>query len=250
MPSALAHDGSVIDVRVHGSGPAVLMHPVYSYPGAPPEVGTAIAALEGALAESLADRYRLIMFDYPGGPWPDTMTAGTVVADLTAIADAAGADRYAWCGYSWTAVIGLQLALDNPRMSGLVCGGWPPMHAPYQEVLQRIEDGLAGEGVFSALPPPMLHQFATFYRSLQAYDDVRAQERITCPRLCFAGGADDVAGAGIGRRVIDHRERLEGFGWDVRIVDGLGHEELLRPDVLIPLIAGWLDEHREVIQSG
>jgi pimeloyl-ACP methyl ester carboxylesterase len=135
-----------------------------------------------------------VLFDYPRGLWPDTLTPANVVADLLAIADAAGAERFAWCGYSWTAVIGLQLALDNDRMTGLICGGWPPIHAPYAETVRILADVQAGKDTtaLSMLPPPVVQQFATFYRGLQEFDDVAAQRRISCPRLCFVGSADNV----------------------------------------------------------
>jgi pimeloyl-ACP methyl ester carboxylesterase len=251
MLSARAHDDSVIDVQVHGSGPAILMHPQYAYPGAPPEAWSAISALREALIKRLADRYRLVMFDYPHGPWPHTLTAENVVADLLAIADAAEVERFAWCGYSWTGVIGLQLALDNARMNGLICGGWPPIHGPYEGMLRAIQAAQVGEGpdVLNEAPVQVLQQFATFYTGLQGFDDVAAQERITCPRLCFAGSADNIYDLGIGRTVIDRRERLEELGWDVRVIDGLDHGALLQPDALIPLIADWLDEHREDIRG-
>jgi hypothetical protein len=71
------------------------MHPQYAYPSAPPDVWNAVSALREALIEGLSDRYRLIMFDYPGGPWPNALTSSNVVADLLAIADAAGADNFA-----------------------------------------------------------------------------------------------------------------------------------------------------------
>ncbi len=38
-----------------------------------------------------------------------------VCADILAVADAAGADRFAWYGYSWGGVVGLQLAARKER---------------------------------------------------------------------------------------------------------------------------------------
>jgi pimeloyl-ACP methyl ester carboxylesterase len=245
MATALAHDGAVINVQVHGSGPTILMHPQPAHPGAPPELLLVKAALDRALIDGLSDRYRLVMFEYPGAPKPDTLTPSNVVADLLAIADAAEAQEFAWCGYSWTAVIGLQLALDNDRLTGLICGGWPPIHGPYKEMLSVIEGAQAGEGpsVLMSLAPPIVQQFATFYRGVQAFDDGNAQQRIGCPRLCFAGSVDNVYDLGIGRTAIDQRDKLEESGWDVRIEEGLDHGDLLQPDAFVPLIADWLDEH-------
>jgi hypothetical protein len=93
----------------------------------------------------------------------------------------------------------------------------------------------------STVPNEELQQFATFYRELQGFDDRCVQARITCPRLCFAGGSDDVYGSRIGARVIATREELERLGWDVRILDGVTHEGGLQPDIFVPLVAEWLD---------
>lgn len=59
--------------------------------------------------------------DYEGQltahPKPETLTAANVAADLLAIADAAGADRFAYYGYSWLALAGFQLALRTDRLT-------------------------------------------------------------------------------------------------------------------------------------
>jgi hypothetical protein len=134
-------------------------------------------------------------------------------------------------------------------MTALICGGWPPIHGPYRGMLRTIKAAQAGEGpsVLNPLAPPVLQQFATFYEGLRGFDDLAAQEWIACPRLCFAGSADNIYDLGIGRTVVDQRENLEQAGWDVRIVDGLDHGELLQPEVLVPLLAEWLDAHRAVL---
>src|SRR5262245_18737070 len=112
MRSARMHDGSLVELQLHGSGPTVLMHPQPAWSTLPPALLDNKRALDDALVARMSDRYRLVMFEYPGEPRPPALSPANVVADLLAIADAAGAERFAWCGYSWTAVIGLQLALD------------------------------------------------------------------------------------------------------------------------------------------
>ena len=53
----------------------------------------------------------MVAFDYEGHvlqvPKPDTLTPANLAADLLAVADAAGADRFAYYGYSWLALAGL-----------------------------------------------------------------------------------------------------------------------------------------------
>ena len=68
-------------------------------------------------------------------PAPDTLTPDNVAADLLAIADSAGPDKFAYYGYSWLAFSGLQLALRTDRLWALVMGGYPPMGGPYQAML-------------------------------------------------------------------------------------------------------------------
>ena len=84
-----------------------------------------------------------------------------VCADILAVADAAGVDRFAWYGYSWGGVVGLQLAARTNRLSALICGGWPPIGASYRDmasVAQRL-----AERVRSADAQLMV----TFYRALE-----------------------------------------------------------------------------------
>lgn len=84
-------------------------------------------------------------------------------------------------------------------------------------------------------------QMVTFYGELQSFDDVEAQARITCPRLCVVGDLDDAAESGIARRVLERRAFLEELGWDVRVLPGLDHVGPLRPPVFTEVVDEWLD---------
>ena len=65
--------------------------------GADPELGPNLVA-------GLSRSHRVISADYEGHrmahPAPDTLTPANLAADLLAIADAAGADTFAYYGYS------------------------------------------------------------------------------------------------------------------------------------------------------
>ena len=144
MPAAQLHDGAAVDVPVFGDGPAVLLPvntavmegPVAEQMrawGADPNLGR-------TLAIGLADAgFRVLAADYEGHlaapPKPETLTADNVAADLLAIADAAQVSRFAYYGYSWLALAGLQLALRTDRISALVMGGYPPLDGPYESML-------------------------------------------------------------------------------------------------------------------
>src|SRR6266487_1382749 len=125
MPEATLHDGSTIEIEVDGAGPILLL-PVNPQPVIGPQAeqmrkyGTD-PALGQSLIKGLSDAFRVVAFDYEGQclrrPKPDTLTPANTANDLLAVADAAGADRFAYYGYSWLAMIGLQLAIrgDAPR---------------------------------------------------------------------------------------------------------------------------------------
>ena len=173
MPLALEavlHDGTAIHVSVQGTGQSVLL-PIRTEPfpaseadtmrrwGADPELGPNLVA-------GLSGSYRAISADYEGHrmahPAPETLTPDNVAADLLAVADAAGADTFAYYGYSWLALAGLQLALRTDRLWVLAMGGYPPLEGPYQSMLAvtrsahrmsieaAAQSGLAAVGVASA----------------------------------------------------------------------------------------------------
>src|ERR1700753_1193001 len=106
--TARLHDGSTIEVQIQGDGPAVLTPvSVRLIEGEQAETMRAWGAdphLGHNLATGLAEAgFRVITADYEGHlndhPAPLTLTADAVAADLLAIADAAGADGFAYSGY-------------------------------------------------------------------------------------------------------------------------------------------------------
>src|SRR5918994_3672498 len=144
MPQARLHDGSAIEVQVHGEGPALLL-PVNPRPVEGPQAEELRRwgndpALGRSLVDGFKDAFRVVAFDYEGHvlatPKPDTLVPDNLARDFLAVADSAGADRFAWYGYSWLAVAGLQLAIRTDRVSALVMGGFPPIDGPYAEYLQ------------------------------------------------------------------------------------------------------------------
>ncbi|HJU03158.1 MAG TPA: hypothetical protein VJ966_18330, partial [Actinomycetes bacterium] len=161
------HDDSTIPVEVDGHGPTVLL-PVNPRPVEGPEAEElrrwgVDPALGRSLIDGLSDAFRVVAFDYEGHvlqvPKPDTLTPANVAADLLAVADAAGADRFAWYGYSWRAVCGLQLAVRTDRLTALAMGGYPPLDGPYAEMLTvtRATHDLAAANTSApgtAEPPP------------------------------------------------------------------------------------------------
>lgn len=273
MPEARLHDGSTIEIVVHGAGPTLLL-PVNPRPaeGAQAEAMRAWGAdpaLGRSLMEGLGDQVRVAAFDYEGHvlahPKAATLTPDNVAADLLAVADAVGAGRFAYYGYSWLALGGLQLAIRTDRLDGLVMGGYPPVEGPYAEMLDVTRATLAMVGSATGkeatpgdwstvevdLSDGQARQFVTLYEALQDFDDLAAQRAVTCPRLCFAGSADvieyderwggtrvDIAGP-----VVRRRAELEALGWDVVVLDGLDHARAMQPAAVLPVLRPWLAAH-------
>jgi pimeloyl-ACP methyl ester carboxylesterase len=274
MPAATLHDGSTIEIDVRGEGPAVLL-PVEPNPaeegpkaeemrawGADPSLGH-------ALVTGLSEAFRVVAFDYEGHlartPKAGTLTPDNVSADLLAVADAAGADHFAYYGYSWLAMIGMQLAVRSDRLTALVMGGFPPIGGPYDEMLSvtaaahrmaveaegspsdPVEPG-DWSSVSVSMSPDQTRQYVTLYERLRHFDDQAAQRRITCPRLCFAGSADVIdygpawgdVRVDIGGPVTERRAELERLGWDVRVFDGLDHLRAMQAAQVLPLVRPWL----------
>ncbi len=210
MPEARLHDASTIAVEVHGRGPTVLL-PVNPQPVEGPQADEmrrwgADPALGRALIEGLSDAFQVVAFDYEGHllqvPKPDTLTPANVAADLLAVADAAGADRFAYYGYSWLALAGLQLAIRTDRVAALAMGGYPPLDGPYAQML-RVTTATHEMAVANAASPPgatttsqpsqessdepdwsqvqvslteaQTRQFVTLHEALQGFDDRAAQ---------------------------------------------------------------------------
>ena len=291
MPEARLHDGSAIEVQVHGEGPALLL-PVNPRPVEGPRAEELRRwgndpALGRLLVDGLKDAFRVVAFDYEGQvlatPKPDTLVPDNLARDFLAVADSAGAARFAWYGYSWLALAGLQLALRSDRVAALVMGGFPPIDGPYAEFLRvttathdmasvppSARQGASGDAATAApasepapasspeeldwstvevtLSEAQTRQFVTLYQALQGFDDRAAQARLACPRLCFAGAADDIdygeRWGGVRVRVaaplLERRAELERYGWDVRVLDGLDHTQAMQAAAVLPILRPWL----------
>ncbi len=279
MASVALHDGSMIEFEVHGDGPVVLL-PVDPSPaqGAKAEAMRAWGAdpaLGQSLISGLSDRFRVVAVDYEGHvmahPKPDTLTPGNAARDLLAVADAAGAGRFAYYGYSWLGLLGQQLALRTDRLSALVMGGYPPVGGPYAAMLAVTTASHAASLAAVENPPAptetvpgdwstvsvtttvdQTRQFVTLYEALRDFDDRAAQPSLTCPRLCIVGSADTIEyGEQWGGVTVDiagpvqrGRAALETLGWDVAVLDGLDHMQAMQAAAVLPVLRPWLESHR------
>jgi len=270
--TATLHDGSAIEVEAHGSGPAIFL-PVNPKPVEGPEADEkrrwgVDPALGKSLIDSLSDVFTVVAFDYEGHlmahPAPDTLTPGNIAKDFLAIADAAGAQRFAYYGYSWLALSGLQLAIRTDRLWALIMGGYPPVDGPYSEMLKVTkathEMTIHPEKAAAANPDSewdtaeftlsegQARQFLTLYEALRGFDDRSVQSKVTCPRLCFAGSTDTIvyserwggATVDMAGPLVNQAAEIRDFGWDVQVLEGLDHIQAMQPANALPVVRTWL----------
>jgi pimeloyl-ACP methyl ester carboxylesterase len=278
---ARLHDGNTVAVEVHGDGPMVLL-PVNPRPVEGPQAEElrkwgVDPALGRSLIDGLGDAFRVAAFDYENHvlqvPKPDTLTPASLAADLLAVADAAGADRFAYYGYSWLALAGLQLAVRTDRLTALAMGGFPPLDGPYAEMLRvtAATHELAVANAAAPPPPPaepsgqspdevdwsqvemtlteaQTRQFVTLYQALQDFDDHAAQVQVRCPRLCFVGSADEITyderwggvQVSMADPIVSRRADLEALGWQVEVLEGLDHLQAMQAAQVLPILRPWL----------
>jgi pimeloyl-ACP methyl ester carboxylesterase len=183
-----------------------------------------------------------------------------VAHDLLAIADAAGADRFAYYGYSWLALAGLQLAIRTDRLTALAMGGFPPLGGPYAAMLAvtraahrqardarpQNTDITPGDWESSEVTatPAQTGQYVTLYESLRGFDESAVE--LTIPRFAFAG-ADDVirypaawddARVDIGPALAANRAELEARGWRVELLPGRDHLTAMHAEVVREWLRG------------
>ena len=211
------------------------------------------AVVLNAYLDRLTDRYRVLLVDYPSigqsrDIAPHELTADRVCSDLLGVASAAGFDRFAYWGYSWSGAVGLQLAARTDRLSALVIGGWPPLGAPYAGILQATRLKAANPEPSSMVVLRSAAQYAQwghYYDSMIGWPEAQSVERIACPKMVCFGADGDLVEAGvpipIASTIRQHRAELEARGWRVHEIAGHGHGVCVKPDLVVPPVRDFLD---------
>lgn len=226
--------------------------------------------------EGLADTFQVLYFDYEGHLFQhpvDNLTVDHIVKDLLLIADEMNVKSFSYYGYSWLALIGLQLAIRTNRLESLVMGGFPPYNGPYQEMLivtqkthtQALNnqneaaekssmetenpDEIDWDNIKVSMDTRVTAQFVALYESLTAFDDRSIHQLLSLPKLAFAGENDTIVyGENFGNVTVDiagilkkNTTKLCDLGWDVEILTGtqMDHTKVMQPAVVIPLIKPW-----------
>jgi pimeloyl-ACP methyl ester carboxylesterase len=274
--TATLHDGAKINIEISGKGPTILLpvNPV-SLTGEDAEAKQKWGvdpALGRHFINGLNDKFTVVAFDYEGfrmeHPAAETLTPDNIVKDFLAIADAAGAEKFAYYGYSWLALCALQLGIRTDRLWALVMGAYPPIDGPYKEMWAvtkatyemalhpekqewpgtQKSDEYDWDSAELTLSGNQTKQFFTLYNELQDFDDRAVQNKLTCPRLCFVGSNDKQdysekwggVTVDMATPLIKKTDELKSFGWDVQVLDGLDHISAMQPVNALPVIKPWL----------
>lgn len=248
-------DQHLIHFEVHGPEDGVPLFLGFPLMASYAEIfGAQQAAVKDGFLSRLTDRYRVLLVDYPNVgktvvPAPTEMAPDRVYSDLLSVADAAGFDRFAYCGHLWGAVNGLMLASRSDRVSALICGTWPPLGAPYPDMLRGVEIQLAEPPPHAMVilrNPGQYAQWHTFYSGMLDWPEAEVAAAIRCPRMALIGSNAESSVAGIPLRLVERlreaRPTLEAMGWTVREIPGAETAAILDPAVMVPEMRSWLDQ--------
>jgi pimeloyl-ACP methyl ester carboxylesterase len=251
---AVAPDGTRIAYDVTGSGPTlVLLH------GGGRNRQT---WHEAGYVARLQDSFRVITLDLRGHGESDKPTDPAAYstermgADILAVADACGADRFAVWGFSYGGNIGRYLAVRSPRVSRMVIMGIPFGEGAQGAFRQQILDLRARWGPILAA-----QEAGTLDPTTLAPDEQAALERggmpvllawlggildwpalvpadMPCPTLWLVGGDNSGALESVGA----YEASLPGSQVQVQIVPGLTHaQEFSEIDRVLPVMRAFTE---------
>jgi pimeloyl-ACP methyl ester carboxylesterase len=213
-------DGTRIAYDVTGSGPpVVLLHG-----------GGQMRRVwhDAGYVSRLASTFTVIAIDIRGNGDSDKPTTKAsyaidrLIEDVLAVADAAGAKRFALWGFSYGANIGRYLAVRSDRVTSMVYIGIPfgPAADPMFRdiILKRLQDGTA---------PPVV---AAWTSALLEYPSVEPAD-MRCPTLWVVGTKNTAAI----ESTKQYEGKLSGTRVELTRLEGLTHpEELDRIDQTFP----------------
>ena len=194
---------------------------------------------------ALTDRFRVVIVAPRGfGPSarPGSYDGAELVRDVERVLDHLEIESYATFGYSMNGAMAARLAVRNPRVTAVACGGFP-LTADLTGMAQRArarnadarQDPESWAEVMTALDPEALVAF---------WDDIgrlprAALAELACPVRAWWGELDAVLSSLLSP---DELERdLEARNVEYHVVPGLDHDGMLnRVDLVLPTIASWL----------
>jgi pimeloyl-ACP methyl ester carboxylesterase len=239
VQEAIAKDGTPLYFRTVGSArkPAIFLGPHFY---ASDVKGRSLYA--DKWIDALAMEFFVIAADYPRGIGKTKnslgfdLTADIVCDDYVSIADKAGVQTFGWFGYSFGGAVGLQLACRTDSVSALVIGGFPPLSAPYAELVQILNTAIDARELDRA---QMLRSAIGFYSSLKSWPEREEVCSLLGPKLLLMGDKDCAEGLPesnslpLAEIVREEEAELRALGWDIVWLAGQDHGTAQRPDLSV-----------------
>ena len=194
---------------------------------------------------ALSDRLQVVIVAPRGfGPSarPGSYDGKGFVSDVGRILDHLEIESYSTFGYSMNGVMAARLAVGNPRVTAVACGGFPltadltgmAERARARNAVARQDPNTWAEVIDAYDPAAAIAFWDEVGRLPQA-----ALAEVACPMRAWWGERDAVLSSLLSP---DELERdLEARGVGYHVVPGLDHDEMLaRIDLVLPIIGSWL----------
>lgn len=238
-------DGAKIYFETHGArtNPAIFMGPHFYMSRSPADPSFVDEWVRG-----LRDDFFLITADYPRGIGRTPGSLGRnyspdiAAEECARIGDAAGVERFGWLGYSFGGAMGVQIACRTDRVTALAVGGFPPLNAPFKELVAILERATSVAQVLPAADPEVLLTALGFYLPLLDWAETRAITQLAMPRLAFMGDEDmaqglpNSAGVPLAQILQGTATDLAALGWQVEWLAGHDHGSASRASVALPVV--------------
>lgn len=244
MKSLTVSDGTEIWFATYGdpSAPAILLGPHFY-----PDYGRTEGDDTSLWIDGLKDEFYLILADYPrgfgrtGNPLGLEFTPDVAAEEYDRIAEAAGALRYGWIGYSYGGAMGVQQACRSERVTALAVGGFPPLNAPYREMIEITRQVAETYPATAGLNPKVLLSAVGFYSPLAEWPERSEVAKLAIPRMTFMGAEDvGVPAHGVDIPLADRvravEVELKTGGWQVEWLMGADHLGAIQAAISLPVV--------------
>jgi pimeloyl-ACP methyl ester carboxylesterase len=243
--TATMADGAKIYLTAHGdrTNPAIFMGPHFYM-----SRSLADPAFVDEWVSGLREDFFLITADYPRGIGRTPNSLGRQYSpDIAAeecgrIADAAGVDRFGWLGYSFGGAMGVQIACRTGRVMALAVGGFPPLNAPFKELVDILERATCAGEVPSGSERGVLLTALGFYLPLLDWAERDEINKLAMPCLAFMGEMDMAQGlphsatVPLAAILRGAAADLVALGWQIEWLGGHDHASAVRAPVALPLV--------------
>lgn len=196
----------------------------------------------------LSERFRVVIVA-PRGFEPSTRQGSYdgpgFVADVSGVLEHLGIQQFVTFGYSMNGVMAARLAVDNPNVHAVACGGFP-----LTADLSTMADRARSRNDAARLDPATWAEVQAAYdpdAAVAFWDDAGRLPpnwltSLACPIRAWWGDEDAIMSSFCDLDELGHDLTVHGIEYDV--LPGLDHAGTLnRLDLVLPSITTWLAEH-------